>query len=220
MVARAALGVSLAALLIAANTSAVRAGEDDEDGASVMSRIMHTFGLKNQDESVMGRGDNYSERSPLVVPPTRNLPPPVSNTAPPAPNWPKDPDIARSAKAGKVDNTARYQTDRVLDEGRPLRPDELGQKSSSSNPNDGDYTADSHLSDPQDRGVKKGLFSSVGSIFKKEEYATFTGEPPRASLTDPPPGYLTPSANEPYGVGPAKAQYHVPTIADHGEPQR
>ena len=36
---------------------------------------------------------NYSERSPLVVPPNRDLPPPVTATAPPAPDWPKDPDV-------------------------------------------------------------------------------------------------------------------------------
>jgi hypothetical protein len=38
--------------------------------------------------------------------------------------------------------------------------------------------------------------------FKKEEYGTFTGEPPRASLTDPPPGYQTPSPDQPYGIPP------------------
>jgi hypothetical protein len=40
------------------------------------------------------------------------------------------------------------------------------------------------------------------SWFRKEEYGTFTGEPPRASLTDPPPGYQTPSPDQPYGIGP------------------
>jgi hypothetical protein len=38
--------------------------------------------------------------------------------------------------------------------------------------------------------------------FKKEEYGTFTGEPARANLTDPPPGYQTPSPDQPYGIGP------------------
>ena len=38
---------------------------------------------------------------------------------------------------------------------------------------------------------------------KKEEAAKFTGEPPRASLTEPPPGYQTPSPDQPYGVGKA-----------------
>jgi len=38
---------------------------------------------------------------------------------------------------------------------------------------------------------------------KKEETAKFTGEPPRSSLTDPPPGYQTPSPDQPYGLGKA-----------------
>ena len=36
---------------------------------------------------------------------------------------------------------------------------------------------------------------------KKDESAKFTGEPPRTSLTDPPPGYQTPSPDQPYGIG-------------------
>ena len=32
-----------------------------------------------------------------------------------------------------------------------------------------------------------------------EGTASFTGEPARASLTEPPPGYQTPSPNQPYG---------------------
>jgi hypothetical protein len=34
--------------------------------------------------------------------------------------------------------------------------------------------------------------------------AKFTGEPPRVSLTAPPPGYQTPSPEQPYGVGESK----------------
>lgn len=38
----------------------------------------------------------------------------------------------------------------------------------------------------------------------KEEYGTFVSEPPRADLTQPPPGYRTPSPAAPYGVGKQK----------------
>ena len=51
--------------------------------------------------------------------------------------------------------------------------------------------------------ASKSIFSST-LWAAKEEYATFTGEPPRASLTEPPPGYRTPSPNQPYGVGKQK----------------
>jgi hypothetical protein len=199
---RVVLGAALAALLVGINAAPVRAGDDDEDGASVMSRIMHTFGLRNADETVMGRSDAYGERSPLVVPPTRDLPPPVSETAPPVPNWPRDPDVAERQKAKKIDNKASYRRyDTVTESARALRPDELNQRSKSANPGDADSTADSQMVDPRDQGAKKSLFSGLTHIFNKNEAGTFTGEPARTSLTDPPVGYLTPSPDQPYGVG-------------------
>ena len=47
----------------------------------------------------------------------------------------------------------------------------------------------------------EGRFSDLfgGS---KSESKTFTSEPPRESLTEPPPGYQTPSPNYAYGTGP------------------
>ena len=40
-------------------------------------------------------------------------------------------------------------------------------------------------------------------MFGKDEpeAGSFTGEPPRTALTEPPPGYQTPSPDQPYGVG-------------------
>jgi hypothetical protein len=219
--ARLVLGAAAAALLIGIATAPALAGEDDEDGASVISRLMHTFGLKNPDETVMGRGDAYSERSPLVVPPTRYLPPPVSDAAPPAPNWPKDPDVAQRQKAKKIDNKASYQRgDSVIENSRLLRPDELDQRGTSTNPGDADSTADSLMVDPRDRGAKKSLFSGLGNLFNRNEFGTFTGEPARTSLTDPPPGYLTPSPDQPYGVGQAPTTNKVKSLADRMEAPR
>ena len=43
---------------------------------------------------------NYTERSPLVVPPTRDLPPPAAAGPPPVPDWPKDPN--KQGKRAKV----------------------------------------------------------------------------------------------------------------------
>ena len=52
---------------------------------------------------------------------------------------------------------------------------------------------------------------------KKEEYGTFTGEPPRVSLTDPPAGYQTPSPDQPYGIVPENAvPKPSPSSAAHG----
>jgi hypothetical protein len=56
--------------------------------------------------------------------------------------------------------------------------------------------------------------------FKKEEYGTFTGEPPRASLTDPPPGYQTPSPDQPYGIPPDGKPAKASTLGERMEIQR
>jgi hypothetical protein len=216
LLARAALGGALAAAMVCANT-AVWAGDDDSGGPSVIGSIMHSLGFKSSGETY--GGIDYNERSPLVVPPTRDLPPPVSGNAPPAPNWPKDADVERAKKA-KIDERPRYQTgDSVVNSSRVLTPAELDKpgapKGNASG--DADSTANSQMVDPRDTGAKKSLWSG---LFKKEQYATFTGEPPRDVLTDPPPGYLTPSPDQPYGVGPAESKYKIPTVADRMEPAR
>jgi hypothetical protein len=53
----------------------------------------------------------------------------------------------------------------------------------------------------------------------KEEYAVFTGERTRTTLTDPPAGYLTPSPDQPYGVGKEKVQYKTSTVGSRQELQ-
>ena len=68
---------------------------------------------------------------------------------------------------------------------------------------------------PSQLGYTGGLwsgFKSLGGTFSKDkepETARFTREPARSTLTDPPPGYRTPSAEQPYGLNaaaPAKLQ--------------
>ena len=65
-------------------------------------------------------------------------------------------------------------------------------------------------------------FKGFGSIFsgKKEESAKFTGEPARESLTDPPPGYQTPSPDQPYGLGKADAPKPKDYYSTHAEPTK
>jgi hypothetical protein len=63
----------------------------------------------------------------------------------------------------------------------------------------------------------KGFLNMFKTGFwaSKEEYTPFTGEPQRSSLTEPPPGYRTPSPNQPYGVG--RDKWKAPVI-DKNEP--
>src|ERR1700719_4506031 len=82
-----ALGVGL---LMA---SGVARAQDDEDDKTfeekVIEGIMAGIGGTNMDN----RGIDYRERSPLVVPPKLDLPPPASAVEDvKVANWPKDPD--------------------------------------------------------------------------------------------------------------------------------
>lgn len=215
MLVRLALGVSLLAIVVCTN-SAARAGDDDE-GPSVIGRIMQTIGL--QDPRATHEGIDYNERSPLVVPPTRDLPPPQTANVNPAPNWPKDQDMERRQKARAEDKKIRPHRDYQSESQRPLMPNELNVNAPKGNAaGDGDSSADSLMKDPRDTGAKKSLWS--GLFRSKTEYATFTGEPSREVLTDPPPGYLTPSPDQAYGVGQSPAQYKVKTLGERVEPTR
>lgn len=91
--ARAAFGIALAGLLV--GSSMARAGDGDD---SPWSKVMQRLGLSKPagSESEI----NYSERAPLVVPPSRDLPPPAAVGPPPVPDWPKDPN--KQGKRGKV----------------------------------------------------------------------------------------------------------------------
>jgi hypothetical protein len=218
MLVHAVLGIGLASLVLGTN-SVARAGDGDSDeGSSVMGKIMETFGLRDPKGSYAGI--DYNERSPLVVPPTRDLPPPEASTAPPAPNWPKDQDMIRRAKAKAEEKKVAPHPDYVVDSSRPLAPNELDPAGAPkvNTPIDSSASANSQMSDPRDQGVKKSLFSGIFS--SKNEYTTFTGEPSRETLTDPPPGYLTPSPDQPYGVGQAPANYKVKTLGERVEPTR
>ncbi len=103
VVLRASVGV---AVLGIAFMSATAARADDDNPA--WSKFMQTLGLKKSPDTQI----HYTERSPLVVPPSRDLPPPVGDAAT-APDWPKDPNTTRSKQSKKdavVPGTGPIQT--------------------------------------------------------------------------------------------------------------
>jgi hypothetical protein len=204
-----AVSGAVAALAICANCSAARAGDDDVSNQSFTDKFLNTLGLHNP--FTPQYGINYSARSPLVVPPTRDLPPPISSNGPPAPGWPVDPEIKARA-AAKKDSAVSPHPDYVTDSSRPLRPNELNVRSVNA-PGYGDQSSPSELG-----AQKPGILSF--DWLKQEDYGTFTGEPPRVSLTDPPPGYETPSADQPYGIVPEKKIYKPATLGERMEPTR
>jgi len=152
------------------------------------------------------RGIEYRERSPLVVPPKLDLPPPATAKADiKAPNWPKDPDEARRKAAIAARKKSKPDP---MQAARPLMPDEL---------NAGKTAAPVRTSnDPIEPGVSNnpvlspsqlGFDGRFSSLFggNKAEAVPFKGEPTRESLTMPPAGYQTPSPNFAYGTGPKES---------------
>ena len=60
-----------------------------------------------------------------------------------------------------------------------------------------------------------GMFKGSGKVESKE----FKQEPPRESLTQPPPGYQTPSSSYLYGTGPKESlnKEYNPAAGKYGE---
>jgi hypothetical protein len=203
-----ALSGAVAGFVACGYGSAARAGDDDVQNKTFGDRFMDAIGLHNPFDTQYEI--NYSERSPLVVPPTRDLPPPQSATTKPVPNWPVDPEITARAKATSDDKPTPHDYDSVIHEERALTPAELGVGGSVSPP------GTSEASTPSQLGEHKSSFLSLEWL-KKEDYGTFTGEPPRVSLTDPPPGYQTPSPNMPYGIVPESKVPKASTLSERVE---
>jgi hypothetical protein len=204
-------------LVMSAN--AARA-EDDEDDSTfeekIIKQIMTGIGGTNMENT----GIEYRERSPLVIPPRSDLPPPAAAAEAPAPNWPKDPDIQKrkaAIAARKKDNKDPREASRVLTPSE-LAVGKTAPASRTAETNQpGDPGANAILS-PSALGYEGGLKGLFGG--NKAESAPFKGEPTRETLTMPPPGYQTPSPGYAYGTGPKESlvnKEYNPAAGKYGE---
>ena len=218
------LGCMLGAMLIfAGNVGSAIAGDDDDPedqmpDTQLVHGIMQGLGLRHDGDAI-----EYRERSPLVIPQNLNLPPPESAAAVKhSADWPVDPD---AKKAKIIDKSKRKAAAAdVTERSRPLRPNEMttsgvDAKSSSVQSSENPGTNGMNPSNPTQLGFTGFSFDSIFGA--KPSAATFTSEPVRSSLTDPPDGYRTPAPNQPYGVADGK-QGGGPTQAydfftKHGE---
>jgi hypothetical protein len=219
------------ALMAAWGGNAARAQEDNETSIwnldqRVFNHVLKGLGLKGPNDGEI----EIRERSPLVVPPSRNLPPPETAAAPRSPAWPDDPDDKRRRQAAEkkkrassvaaFEEAAGRQGDIITPS--ELNPSRTGTPSSSTTAAPGGYGAGttdtgSAILPSQLGGGGSSLFSwqnlSFGIGGPKEEYGTFTQEPPRHALTAPPTGYQTPSPAQPYGVT-KRTEYEKPVKTD------
>ena len=92
------LAGTLALVMIWGSASAWAQNADDEElpaDTKFFRKLFKEFGLQRE-----GEGVEFRERAPLVVPPSRELPPPQSADAVARnPAWPKDPDVRRRNEA-------------------------------------------------------------------------------------------------------------------------
>jgi hypothetical protein len=192
----------LAVLVMASAAGSAFAGDDEDEDTfeqKIIKKILGGIGAdvgKNRIE--------YRERSPLVIPPGRDLPPPDSAEIVAGPNWPKDPDQLakkKSKKPATSDSIVQQKRDQANLSPDEIRRGTLAGAGRVTEPGkeamDGasEYGGGRPLS-PDRLGTKK-WFNWFGS---KGDQVPFTGEPDRTSLTQPPPGYQTPSPNYPYGL--------------------
>jgi hypothetical protein len=222
--ARAALAGVLGALMLVTCTSlgARAADEDEDEGAlaldkKIMNSILGGLGVQTGPEI------EYRERSPLVVPPKLDLPPPETGALATRkdPAWPVDADVKRR-KQSKSAERRGIASDEMHDDAKPVSPDALsrGRRAGSGQGNPVD---DSGRRLTQSELGAKSIFDLKASWFGfgySEESGSFDKEPPRTSLIQPPVGYQTPSAAQPYGVGAKKNESKPATIYDRGTDMR
>jgi hypothetical protein len=197
---------------------AQQAQDDDEDTfeQKIIKNILGGMGVD------VGRpGIDYRERSPLVIPPTRDLPPPqAAGTSTSNPVWPREADrkvVIRNNKnvratpeePGSESVLTPDELRRGINPRAPRVTDPSQTMGSIEEANIGRQMSPTELNN-------KGIFNwnaLMGTHLN--EQAKFEKEPTRGSLTQPPAGYQTPSAAYPYGVGADKGSgWKIPNILD------
>jgi hypothetical protein len=204
-VARAALGGLFAVTLVFAS-GMVALAQDAEDDDTIEQKLIKNI-MKGMGADVDKDRIDFRERSPLVIPPTRDLPPPQEAGQVTNPAWPKDPDKNRPAKQqqakpfvnGSIATRNMESPERV-----PISPEALRNGAIPSGKSETPTAPDPNANrDPGRNFLPTELgFGGFGNLFGyKAEQQPFAGEPARTNLIQPPTGYQTPSPNYPYGVG-------------------
>ena len=211
-----ALGVGLVM-----TAGAARAQDDDEDDKTFEEKIIEGIMAGIGGTNMENRGIEYRERSPLVVPPKIDLPPPAAaSNEVKDPNWPKDPDEAKrkaaiaARKKSKPDpiEASRILTPSELNAARTAAPTRTN-----SDPIQPGNSFNNPILSPSQLGYTGGFSGLFGG--SKAETAPFKGEPTRESLTQPPAAYQTPSPNFAYGTGPRESlnKEYNPAAGKYGE---
>lgn len=215
-----------AAVMIGCAGSYAHAADDDDDDEMIDTKafryLLKGLGLRRDGSAI-----DYRERSPLVLPPGKELnqlpSPEEAGKAKQVSNWPVDPDVKRTKQRKEAER--KRKPAEPDDDSRPLLPNKMSERPLPAPTGSKAGEAPGKSEEGAERPSTNAELGSKGfmDMFKtglwapKEEYVPFTGEPARTSLTEPPKGYRTPSPTQPYGVG--KDKWTAPTI-DKNEPVR
>lgn len=181
------LAATLAAVMVAPAMA-------QEEEPNEISKVLGAIGLLELPKEPI----DYSERSPLVVPPTADLPKPGSdeNVRALNPDWPVDQDIKRRKAAAKEAKKPIDQPNDLFYGGRLMKPEDWKQAKSKGRGEGAEV-----MTDEEKRGWYRLSPDQLGfKGWNKKEEMVFRHEPERSSLLQPPPGYQTPSPNAPYGI--------------------
>ena len=205
------------ALLALPVAASAQQAQDDEDTfeQKIIKNILGGMGVD------VGRpGIDYRERSPLVIPPTLDLPPPqAADAATRNAAWPRDPERKVVTRSRNTRATPDEPGSELV-----LTPDELNRGINPRAPRVTDPSQNTGSIEEANIGRQmsptqldnKGIFNwnaLMGTHLKDE--GKFEGEPARNALTQPPPGYQTPSSAFPYGTGKDTGTgWKIPTALD------
>jgi hypothetical protein len=218
------LACACAALLVVSGglKASAQQAEDDDDTfeQKIIKNILGGLGVNTGQAGI-----DYRERSPLVIPPSRDLPPPQSAGAA-AGNaaWPRE---QQQKKVAVQNRDNRRASPDEPGSSSLLTPDEMRR---GINPNATRITDRSQSGSeeepmtgrtltPTELGGKSILsWDGLMGGGLKPETKKFEGEPTRGALTQPPTGYQTPSPNYPY-AGPAdkSSGWKIPTVLSRPE---
>ncbi len=219
------IGAVALAIGVVMMSGVARAQDDEDDGRTfeekIIDGLMAGVGATTMENQ---NSIDYRERSPLVVPPTTNLPPPAATSADvKVPNWTKDPDIARR-KAAIEARKKEKKASSPEEEARVLKPSELDVgRTAPTKHADNDPVQPGVTNNPMLSPSQLGFSGSFSSLFhgNTSESVPFKEEPTRETLTQPPPGYQTPSPNFAYGTGPKESlnKDYNPAAGKYGDTQ-
>jgi hypothetical protein len=181
-------------LAAALAVSAVSPAMAQEEEPNEIAKVLGAIGLLELPKDPI----DYSERSPLVVPPSADLPKPGGdeNVRALNPEWPVDQDLKRQRAAAKEAKKPIDQPNDLFYGGRLMQPGDWKQAKSKGGGEGPELWSDAAKQEMYRISPKELNFKG----WNKKEEPVFTKEPSRTSLLQPPAGYQTPSPNAPYGI--------------------